>query len=122
MLALMLAYAYPVRLYLTQQAQIQQLQASQAAQRSHIKSLNQQITNWQDDAYVKAQARARFLYVTPGSKAYEPLLAPVPAPTVTPTRPTTPWYGQLWSSVRGADDPGAGPPTPSSPASGGERP
>ena len=107
LLALMLAYAYPVRLYLAQEAQIQQLQSAQAAQRATIKNLSQQSAEWNDPAYIKAQARARFFMVPPGTKTYVVQAAPTPTATPTAATPTTPWYGQLWSTIRGADDPGA---------------
>jgi hypothetical protein len=103
----MLAYAYPVRLYLSQEAQIQQLQSAQAAQRATIKSLGQQSAEWNDPAYIKAQARARFFMVPPGTNTYVVQAVPTPAPSTPKTTPQGPWYGQLWSSLRSADDPGA---------------
>src|SRR5262249_48371176 len=65
LLALMLAYAYPVRLYLNQRAQIQQLELSQAQQRATIGQLAAESAKWKDPAYIKAQARARFQMVEP---------------------------------------------------------
>jgi cell division protein FtsB len=106
LLALMLAYAYPVRLYLAQQAQIQQIQTSQDAQRAEIRDLKNLSNQWNDPAFIAAQARARFLMVAPGSKTYIVQAAPVPPPTPKSTAKNQPWYGQLWSSVRSADDPG----------------
>ncbi len=106
LLALMLAYAYPVRLYLSQQAQIQALQTAQAAQRAEIKNLNQQSQEWNDPAFIKAEARARFFMVPPGTKTYVVQQAPVPPATTKTAKPTTTWYSQLWSSLRSADDPG----------------
>ena len=108
LIALMLAYAYPVRLYLKQEAQIQQLQTAQAAQRARIKDLSTQSAEWNDPAFIKAQARARFFMVPPGTKTYVVQTPPTAAPTSTATTKSTPWYGQLWSNLRGADDPGGG--------------
>jgi cell division protein FtsB len=107
LIALMLAYAYPVRLYLEQEAQIQQLQSTQAAERARISSLSAQSAEWNDPAFIKAQARARFFMVPPGTKTYVVLTPPTAAPASTAKAATTPWYGQLWSNIRGADDPGA---------------
>ncbi len=103
----MLAYAYPVRLYLAQEAQIQNLQTAQALQRARINNLAQQSAEWSDPAYIKAQARARFFMVPPGTKTY--VIQAAPTPTVAPTTstPAAPWYGQVWSNMTGADDPGA---------------
>jgi Septum formation initiator len=109
LLALMLAYAYPVRLFLDQRAQIQQLELSQAKQRATIGQLTDESAKWNDPAYIKAQARARFEMVEPGTKAYLVLPAPQSTPagtgTSTPAAPKT-WYGALWSAVRSADHPG----------------
>jgi len=108
LIGLLLAYAYPVRVYLSQQNEIDQLERSQAAQRQHIDELAGQLQKWNDDEYVKAQARGRLLFVLPGEK---PLLVvdnapkPGPAGTAAPTGPgdASPWYGKLWTSIRTAD-------------------
>lgn len=108
LLALMLAYAYPVRLYLDQQAEIQRLVSTQAEQRAEIGKLSDESAKWSDPAYIRAQARARFQMVDPGTKAY--LVLP-PTTTSTDTggigsTAGSPWYGTLWSSLRAADHPG----------------
>jgi cell division protein FtsB len=108
LLALMLAYAYPVRLYLDQRAQIQQLVLSQARQRATIGQLASETAKWNDPAYVAAQARARFQMVQPGTKAYIVLPAPqTPSTGSATTRTSTKntWYGALWSALRAADHP-----------------
>ncbi|MEN3306614.1 MAG: hypothetical protein V7603_2816 [Micromonosporaceae bacterium] len=112
--ALLLAYAYPVRIYLNQQSQIASLQASQAAQRQRIKDLSDESAKYNDPEYVAAQARSRLLMVKPGDVAYLPLDVNAPAqPGTDPdrgrARNTGPWYGQLWSSVQAADKPRARP-------------
>jgi hypothetical protein len=108
LIGMLLAYAYPVRVYLAQQNEIDQLERSQAAQRQHIDDLAGQLQKWNDDEYVKAQARGRLLFVLPGEK---PLLvvdnAPKPGPAGT-TAPAGgsragPWYDKLWASIRTAD-------------------
>lgn len=108
LIGLLLAYAYPVRVYLSQQNEIDQLQRSQAAQRQHIDDLAGQLQKWNDNEYVKAQARGRLLFVMPGEK---PLLVvdnapkPGPAGSTAPSGPgdAGPWYGKLWTSIRTAD-------------------
>jgi cell division protein FtsB len=107
-LALVLAYGYPLRLYLNQEAQIQRLEASQAAQRAQIAHLTDESAKYQDPAYIRALARARFQYVDPGVKGFIVLPMPVPPPAPTPGKTVQPaWYDQLWTSVRSADNPGA---------------
>jgi cell division protein FtsB len=107
--ALALGYAYPVRVYLSQQAEISRLEAGQQAQRKHIDNLAAQVEKWQDDAYVVSQARSRLYMVYPGEiplvvlwdeegAAREAGVAPKaeqPAPA--------PWYGKLWSSIEVAN-------------------
>jgi cell division protein FtsB len=110
--ALLLAYAYPVRIYLNQQAQIASLQASQAAQRQRIKDLSDQSAKWNDPEYVTAQARSRLQMVKPGDIAYliiDPGAAPASGtdPDAGRAKNTGPWYAQLWSSVQAADKPRA---------------
>jgi cell division protein FtsB len=110
--ALLLAYAYPVRIYLNQQAQIASLEGSQAAQQQRIKHLSEESAKWNDPEYVTAQARSRLLMVKPGDVAYLPLdtdssRPPGTDPDAGRARNTGPWYGQLWSSVQAADRPRA---------------
>ncbi|HEY7177444.1 MAG TPA: septum formation initiator family protein [Micromonosporaceae bacterium] len=111
LLALMLAYAYPVRLYLDQRAQIEQLTLSQAKQRATIRHLASESAKWNDPAYVAAQARARFQMVQPGTKAYVVLPPPQTssgsnATTGTAAKAPNTWFGALWSVLRTADHAG----------------
>jgi hypothetical protein len=106
--ALLLTYAYPVRIYLNQQAQIAALQGQQTAQQQRILVLADQVAAWNDPAYVAAQARQRLQMVEPGDTVYlvtgtglTPAAGGDPA-TATAQR-TGPWYSQLWSSLHAAD-------------------
>jgi hypothetical protein len=107
--ALLLAYAYPVKIYLNQQAQIAALETSQASQRARIKNLQDETAKWKDPTYVATQARERLQMVKPGDTAYIVSGNGAPAPGGDPNAgraaDTGPWYGQLWSSVRAADKP-----------------
>jgi hypothetical protein len=110
LIGLLLAYAYPVRVYLSQQNEIDQLERSQAAQRQHIDDLAGELQKWNDDEYVKAQARGRLLFMLPGEK---PLIV-VGGRSGTAAgagvaaadgvgRDASPWYSKLWSSIRTTD-------------------
>jgi cell division protein FtsB len=109
LLGLLLAYAYPVRVYMAQQAEIAALEDSQANQREKIEQLNEQAAKWNDPEYVKSQARKRLHMWLPGEKAFV-VIDPangqgstgVPAPTGGDGG-GTPWHGKLWSSVRAAN-------------------
>ena len=114
LVALLLAYAYPMRIYLTQQAQIAALESSQNVQRARIQEKQTQVAKWNDKDYIIAMAHKRLQMVLPGDKAFVtgPLpSAPDPAadPDAGRATNTGPWYGKLWSSVRAADQPGTGP-------------
>jgi cell division protein FtsB len=108
LLGLLLAYAYPVRVYLSQQAEISQLVEHQDAQRRHIDALAEERQKWNDDEYIKAQARRRLHYVMPGEVPYVVLGGQaVPAQSAPGSAkadaPAAPWYGKLWSSLQAAD-------------------
>jgi cell division protein FtsB len=112
--ALLLAYAYPVRIYLEQQSRIAALRASQAAQQSRINEKADESAKWDDPAYQAAQATQTLQMVPPGSSAYFTNRAAPSAPAsqdpgTTATQATGPWYGQLWSSVQAADKPRPAP-------------
>jgi cell division protein FtsB len=112
--ALVVSAALPLREYLSQRGQIAEAQHKQALQRERVKQLEQQLRQLQDPAYVKAEARSRLHFVLPGETPYvllTPSAAPLPSGTgvlagTTATGPESPWYSQLWASVRAAD---AGP-------------
>lgn len=110
LIALALAYTYPVRVYLDQQADIERMEAAQAAQRELIAELTSQAEKWQDDAYIETKARERFFMRRPGEKMVILLEDPAGAArdageSGQPTAPVEPdaWYETLWSSVRAAD-------------------
>ena len=108
LLALAMATAYPVRVYLAQEDEIERLEAAQRTQRDRIRVLAAELSKWEDDEYVITQARRRLNYVKPGEVAYiiveDPPATPAPA-GVGKAVDTGPWYGQLWSTIQAADDP-----------------
>ena len=104
LLALTLAYAFPLRVYLAQQAEINQLESDQRAQREHIQQLADQIGRWEDEEYVIAQARSRMQLVRAGERIYVVGVVPTPTEESGPLTPST-WYQQVWSSLQTADNP-----------------
>jgi cell division protein FtsB len=107
LVALALAYTYPVRVYLAQESEIGRMEAAQAAQRQKINDLDEEVAKWQDDEYVKTQARERLFYVEPGETPLLVLDDPAGAardagkPMPKPAADT--WYDTLWNSVAAAD-------------------
>ena len=106
LLALMLAYAYPLRVYLAQRAQIAQMQTEQAEQRRRIEDLAARVERWKDEEYVIAQARSRLQMVREGELLYF-VGAPPEQAGATTNADQQAWFRQLWSSLESADDPNA---------------
>jgi cell division protein FtsB len=105
--ALALAYTFPLRVYLEQESQIAEMEDATAAQRAEIAETAKKLAKWRDDDYLRIQARERYFYVRPGET---PLLvvndkegaarkAAQQAPAAAPDR----WYDTLWSSVEAAN-------------------
>ena len=104
------AYAWPLREYYNQRAQIRDLRSATRATAARVIALEAEKARWADPAYIEAQARGRLHYVMPGEVAFT-VIHPN-QPNLVQTLPHTPppvraWYDALWGSVRGADDPAA---------------
>ena len=104
------AYAWPVREYFRQQAELSDLRASTSAAQASVDALEAEKARWADPAYIEAQARGRLHYVMPGEVAFT--VVHPNQPNLVQTLPKTPppvqaWYDALWGSLRGADDPQA---------------
>lgn len=107
--ALAVTLAIPVRAWLTQRAEIAALEADVAAAQLRVADLQQELEDWNDPAFVIAQARSRLHFVFPGEVGYVVLGSddrPVTPDTTAAQRPV-PWYEQLWESTRQADLAGA---------------
>jgi cell division protein FtsB len=126
--ALIVSYAQSLRVWFDQHQQVTALQQEIRDREKRVAELNDEIARWDDDAYVKAQARQRLGWVMPGEVGYrvigadgKPVGAP-PEPSAPPDgtadtqKPT--WYTKLWGSVEGAGNPPASAvsPTPTQPA------
>ncbi|MBO3738181.1 FtsB family cell division protein [Actinoplanes flavus] len=105
--ALALAYTYPVRVYLKQEAEIAEMERAQAVQRAEIAETAKTLEKWNDPEYLRIQARERIFYVRPGET---PLLvvddkdrAARTAAEQTPAAAPDRWYDTLWSSVQAAN-------------------
>ncbi|GAB3280853.1 hypothetical protein GCM10027449_21840 [Sinomonas notoginsengisoli] len=70
LVAITIMLAPTVRVFLGQRAEISSLQADIAAKRAEQDSLRQSIGRWEDQNYVKQQARDRINMVMPGETAY----------------------------------------------------
>ena len=68
---LTVSYASSLRAYLQQRSHIGDLRAQIAEREAGINDLEREKQRWNDPAYVKAQARARFGYLMPGESGFE---------------------------------------------------
>ncbi|WP_433161611.1 FtsB family cell division protein [Kribbella sp. CA-247076] len=119
--ALIVSYAQSLRVWFDQHQQITALQQEIRDREKRVAELNDEIARWDDDAYVKAQARQRLGWVMPGEVGYR-VIGADGKPVGAPPEPSTPsdaaadeqqptWYTKLWGSVEGAGEP-AVPSTP----------
>ncbi|MGK5529878.1 FtsB family cell division protein [Streptomyces sp. URMC 129] len=119
--SLIVALAYPLRQYIQQRAEIDDLRRQAEEERQRVEELRDAKARWQDPAYVEQQARERLQFVRPGEigfilpdadpdaesgegdgedgdgadDAFGTRGAPVPRP----------WYDNLWDGVDAADRP-----------------
>ena len=102
--AIALSLAYPVREYIGQRRQIDQLTAQHAIAEAAVRRLQAEDRKLTSPSYVEQQARDRLHMCMPGQTCYvvipgkKPPVAVAPAPA-----PVTPWYEKLWGSVRAAN-------------------
>jgi cell division protein FtsB len=107
LLALALSYIFPLRVYLTQQAEIAEFRSAQSVQREHLARLEAEAEAWADEEYVRIQARKRRFFVEPGEIPIIIVWDEQQADTAgagedgAPQPP--PWWDTLWSSVQEAD-------------------
>jgi cell division protein FtsB len=104
MCAIALSLAYPVREYIGQRRQIDQLLATQQSLSQQVKNLQAQQKQFSDPSYIEQQARDQLHYCMTGEKCYV-IIGNSPAPDAAPARTTTAtsWYSKLWGSVQRAD-------------------
>jgi cell division protein FtsL len=102
--AIALSLAYPVREYISQRRQIDQLLAAQQSISAQVKSLQAEHKRLQDPAYIEQQARDQLHMCLPDEKCYV-IVGNTPPPGSTPQQAPAraPWYSKLWQSVTKAD-------------------
>ncbi len=118
---LAISYASSLRAYLQQRSHIGDLKQQIAERRSSIEELEGERKRWQDDAFVRQQARKRFGYLMPGETSYV-VLDQNGNPVDTETELTDPGsvaqkvptavYTDVWESVKLAGNPPAQAPPP----------
>ncbi len=104
--AIALSLAYPVREYIEQRRQIDQLQAQRNAIAAHLKDLEHERQRLNSPSFVEQQARDRLHMCLPTQMCYV-VIAPAARNGRAATAPadSVPWYARLWSSVQQANKP-----------------
>ncbi|WP_328555131.1 MULTISPECIES: FtsB family cell division protein [unclassified Streptomyces] len=102
--SLIVALAYPMRQYVSQRAQVADLERQQEQARQRVEQLRDLKARWQDDAYAKQQIRQRLHYVMPGETGYI-VIDPDAAKQARANRGTAdrPWYTNVWDGVDKSD-------------------
>ncbi|HEX5188738.1 MAG TPA: septum formation initiator family protein [Streptosporangiaceae bacterium] len=102
--AIALSLAYPVREYIAQRRQIDQLQAKREHLAVHLKQLRQQQKRLRNPAYIERQARDRLHMCFPHQKCYVIIEPAQKNRRGTVSRADgVPWYARLWNSVQQAN-------------------
>jgi cell division protein FtsB len=106
--AIALSLAYPIREYIAERRQIDQLQAQNAAIAARVQYLKSQQRSLTTPARIEQEARDTLHMCFPRQTCYE-VITPVqqPHPGSAAPQAVAPWYGRLWESVRKANAPQA---------------
>jgi cell division protein FtsL len=102
--AIALSLAYPVRAYMAQRQQIDQLVAEQQTMLAQVKNLQAEQARLSDRSYIEQLARQELDMCFPGTQCYvvegsQSLSNGIRSQQSGPA----PWYAKLWRSVEQAD-------------------
>jgi cell division protein FtsB len=101
--AIALSLAYPVREYIAQRQQINQLAAQNQTMSAQVKSLETENGQLAQPWYIEQRARDELHMCFPGEQCYTVLDGQSPyTSTSPPAKAVTPWYTKLWQSVQRA--------------------
>ncbi|MEW2549894.1 septum formation initiator family protein [Streptomyces sp. NPDC047002] len=115
---LVVALAYPMRQYVSQQGDIADQQRTARDAKAQVEKLRDEKARLQDDAYIERLARERLHFVMPGEKGYTmnaPTAVKQEQQAVGPAN--RPWYANMLDDVDHAD--AAGAPRPRTGAASG---
>jgi cell division protein FtsB len=102
--AIALSLAYPVREYIAQRQQIDQLLATQQTEAAQVKALSEENTKLSQKWFIEQQAEDQLHMCFPQQQCYVVVPGqPAQHPAAKPQAPADPWYAKLWQSVQKAD-------------------
>ncbi len=104
LIAVALAVAVPLRGYLHQRDELAKAVVQQRNLEKQVAELEQRKAALQDPNYIRAEARRRLQYVSPGETVYRIVAPEVKEPAVTagvaaPQGDQDPWYGTMWDTL-----------------------
>ena len=102
--SLIVALAYPIRQYVSQRAEISELERQQAQAKQRVEQLRDLKARWQDDSYAEQQIRQRLHYVLPGETGFvvvDPDAAKQSRADLGAA--DRPWYSNVWDGVDKSD-------------------
>jgi cell division protein FtsB len=106
MCAIALSLAYPVREYIAQRQQIDQLLAEQQTVSAQVKALEGQDNELSQTWYIEQEAQDQLHMCLPNEQCYEVVAGQsAKASAAAPQAVADPWYAKLWGSVQKADEP-----------------
>ena len=101
--AIALSLAYPVREYIAQRQQIDQLLAQQQTMSAQVEALQEQNAKLGQTWYIEQLARQELHMCLPGEQCYEVISGQsAPATPARQAAAAVPWYAKLWQSVQRA--------------------
>ncbi|MGW2639380.1 FtsB family cell division protein [Streptomyces sp. NPDC001348] len=101
---MVVALAYPMRQYVSQRAQIADLQRQKQQAEQRVEELRDLKARWQDDSYAEQQIRRRLHYVMPGETGYV-VIDPHAGKQARADLGAAdrPWYANVWDGVDKSD-------------------
>ncbi|OON73028.1 FtsB family cell division protein [Streptomyces tsukubensis] len=103
--SLVVALAYPMRQYVSQRAEIDDLQRRMVQHRADVERLRDEKARWQDPAFARQRIRERLHYVMPGETGFTMPGSDTSTRDGTADRSAAdrPWYTNLLEGVDKAD-------------------
>ena len=106
--AIALSLAYPVREYIAQRQQIDQLLAQQQSMAAQVKALQAEDSQMSQTWYIEQEAEDQLHMCFPSAQCYEVISgAPAKPSAARAQAAADPWYAKLWTSVQQANASGA---------------
>ncbi|CAM5655100.1 FtsB family cell division protein [Streptomyces aurantiogriseus] len=102
--SLIVALAYPMRQYVSQRAEIADLERERERAEERVEELRDLKARWQDDAYAEQQIRQRLHYVMPGETGFVVIDPDAAKQARTDLGAADrPWYSNVWDGVDKSD-------------------